>query len=247
MIVIPMAGQSRRFYEAGYSCPKYELALNGESLFANCTRSFEHYFPSERFVFICREGWGAREFVESECARLGVAHASVVCLSENTRGQAESVLLGLDAAGCADTESLLIFNIDTIRPHYVFPAIADSADGYLEVFCGEGDHWSFVQPSAAFGSRVARTTEKERISDLCCTGMYHFARADDFRAVCKAALDDLDAYRARWGELYIAPMYNTMIAAGKRVVYHETLRGDVHFAGTPAEYDALIAAQPDLF
>ena len=247
MIIIPMAGQSRRFYEAGYSRPKYELALAGESLFACCTRSFEHYFPSERFVFVCREGWEARAFVTAECERLGVADYRIVCLDEATRGQAESVLLGLEAAGCGGNESLLIFNIDTIRPHYVFPAIADSADGYLEVFSGEGEHWSFVQPSAAFGSRVARTTEKERISSLCCTGLYHFARADDFSAACAEALRDLEAYRARWGELYIAPLYNMLIADGKRVVYHETGRGEVHFAGTPAEYDALLALQPVLF
>jgi hypothetical protein len=242
MIVIPMAGQSRRFYEAGYARPKYELPLAGESLFAACTRSFEHYFSSERFVFVCRAGLDAPRFIEAECARLGIGDHVTVCLDEPTAGQAETVLLGLQGAGFGGAESVLIFNIDTIRPHYRFPVAADGADGYLEVFAGEGEHWSFVRPAASFGTRVAQTTEKRRISNLCCTGLYHFARSADFAALCREALGQAVDYRRLWGELYVAPLYNAMIESGKRVSYHEIAREHVRFAGTPAEYEALLAS-----
>jgi hypothetical protein len=241
MILIPMAGQSRRFREAGYGRPKYELPIGGESLFACCLRSFARYFGSERFVFVHLDGIDAERFIARECARLGIADYLGVALARPSGGQAESVLLGLRGAGYSGAESLLIFNIDTIRPGYRFPPEADHADGYLEVFHGEGEHWSFVRPAAAFSMRVAATTEKQRISDLCCTGLYHFSRAADFAAACERALGDADGYRSRWGELYIAPLYNDLIAAGRRVLYHVTPRDEVHFAGTPAEYDALLA------
>src|SRR3954469_7022605 len=136
MIIIPMAGQSRRFHDAGYTRPKYELPLDGESLFAACTRSFEHYFHTERFVFVHRRDFGAGAFIAAECARLGIADVVSIGLDGPTRGQAETVLLGLEGAGYTGSESILIFNIDTIRPHYVFPAVADASDGYLEVFSG---------------------------------------------------------------------------------------------------------------
>ena len=247
MIVIPMAGQSRRFYEAGFTRPKYELPLGGESLFACCTRSFEHYFKTERFVFVCRADLDAERFIAAECERIGITDYAAVTLDEVTRGQAESVLLGLEGADYSGAESLLIFNIDTVRPHYVFPESAHCCDGYLEVFSGEGEHWSFVRPAASFGSLVAETTEKRRISNLCSTGLYYFARAADFANVCREALEDLDTYRRQWGELYIAPMYNSLIAAGKRVIYHETSSDQVHFSGTPAEYRALIECGRSLF
>lgn len=244
MIILPMAGRSRRFYEAGYNRPKYELPLGGQSLFAACARSFEHYFDSERFLFVCRDDAGAVDFVDAECARLGIAEHRVARLRRETAGQAESVLLGLQDSGCGANESLLIFNIDTIRPGYRFPALADAADGYLEVFRGPGTHWSFVRPSAAFGTRVAQTSEKQRISQLCCTGLYHFARAIDFAELCGNALRHADDYRERWGELYVAPLYNAMLAQGRRVVYHEIGRDQVHFAGTPDEYRALLERRP---
>lgn len=242
MIVIPMAGQSLRFHEAGYPRPKYELPLQGESLFARCLRSFERYFAGERFVFVARRDLDAEPFVAAECARLGIAAYHTVLLDRATAGQAETVLLGLRAAGCCGNESLLVFNIDTIRPGYAFPAEAEHADGYLEVMRAPGDHWSFVRPAAAFTRRVAETTEKQRISDLCCTGLYQFARAADFIDACAAALRASELYRERWGELYVAPLYNILLRAGRRIVYVEVPRDAVQCAGTPAEYEALLAA-----
>jgi hypothetical protein len=246
MIVIPMAGQSRRFHEAGYARPKYELPLQGESLFACCVRSFERYFGSERFVFVVRTGVGAEAFVAAECERLGVDDYRTVALDAPTRGQAESVLLGLRGAKATGNEAMLVFNIDTIRPGYAFPSGAIGSDGYLEVVRAAGEHWSFVRPAASFERRVAQTTEKHRISDLCCTGLYYFARAADFAQACETALRELDPYLERWGELYIAPLYNTLIAAGKRIVYDEAPASRVHFAGTPGEYGALLASRRSL-
>jgi hypothetical protein len=247
MIVIPMAGQSRRFRDAGYARPKYELPLHGESLFARCVRSFERYFDSERFLFIARRACGAERFIADECARLGIRDHRTVTLDQSTRGQAETVLLGLRQADCDGNDAILIFNIDTIRPGYAFPAEALDADGYLDVVRAEGEHWSFVRPAAAFTRRVAETSEKRRISALCCTGLYYFARAADFIDACETALHgDAGAYLARWGEAYVAPLYNTLIGAGKHIVYAEAPPERVLFAGTPAEYDALLAAPRSL-
>jgi hypothetical protein len=246
MIVIPMAGQSRRFLEAGYARPKYELPLQGESLFACCVRSFERYFGSERFLFIVRGGLGADAFVAAECERLGVDDFLTVTLDAPTRGQAETVLLGLQEAGGSGNDSMLVFNIDTIRPGYVFPPAAVGSDGYLEVVRAPGDHWSFVRPASSFERRVAQTTEKHRISDLCCTGLYYFARTADFDYACETALCEIDPYLERWGELYVAPLYNILIEAGRRIVYDEAPASRVHFAGTPAEYGALLASRRSL-
>jgi hypothetical protein len=247
MIIIPMAGLSSRFREAGYRQPKYELPLAGSTLFAASVRSFERYFDTERFVFVCRTGMEAEAFIDLQCRQLGIKQQVTVSLDNPTRGQAETVLLGLEGAGADAAESLLIFNIDTIRPGYVFPDHADAADGYLEVFEGEGDGWSFVQPAAAFSRRVALTTEKQRISRLCCTGLYHFARAGDFTAICRSALSDVESYRGRWGEVYVAPLYNLMIASGRTVVYHETDSQQVHLSGTPDQYAALCRRDRPLF
>ena len=46
-----MAGLSSRFFKAGYTKPKYQLDLNGETVFSWSVRSFERYFKTDKFCF----------------------------------------------------------------------------------------------------------------------------------------------------------------------------------------------------
>lgn len=86
MIVIPMAGLSRRFTEAGYALPKYMLPAHGRSLFAHAVSSFAAYFESLPFMFILRDVAGTRDFVVDECRRLGIRDARIATLDAPTRG-----------------------------------------------------------------------------------------------------------------------------------------------------------------
>ncbi len=239
MIVIPMAGLSRRFQEAGYPVPKYMLEAGGRSLFAHSVLSFEAYFDSLPFLFIYRDVQGTDAFVRAEAARVGIRDARFVVLEAPTLGQADTVWQGLTRSGADRDAPITVFNIDTVRPGFRFPGadVMDSA-GYLEVFRGEGDNWSFVGPAPDQPGRVARTTEKDPISDLCSDGLYHFAHAGSFTDAYEAALDAQDATR---GEYYIAPLYNRLIAAGLDIRYAVVPREDIVFSGVPAEYEAFRA------
>ena len=238
MIVIPMAGLSRRFREAGYDRPKFMLDLHGRSLFAHAVDSFRAYFAAEPFLFIARDEPDVPEFVAREVAALGVASARTVLLPRPTLGQADTVRLGLQQARTGADTPLTIFNIDTFRPGFRYPA-ADwmgRADGYLEVMPGTDPGFSFVRPAEGGEGRVAETAEKVVISRLASTGLYWFRRAGDFLDAMEG-----DAARAH-GELYVAPLYNALIAAGLDVRYHAVPAAEVVFCGVPAQYEALLAS-----
>lgn len=179
-----MAGRSQRFYDAGYTVPKFQLPLGGESVFAYAVGSFAIYFKELSFLFVT-DSEDSSAYVRAECARLGVENARVFFINPPTAGQAETVELGLQAAGVPDSEPLTIFNIDTFRPGFEFPALPP-LDGWLEVFEGEGANWSYVRPADGDEPLALETAEKRPISNLCCTGLYHFARAGDFRAALAA-------------------------------------------------------------
>jgi hypothetical protein len=232
MIVIPMAGRSQRFYDAGYDRPKHELQLDGRSVFAHAVGSFAASFAATPFLFIAAAE--AEPFVRREARSLGIAEFEVVSLAAPTAGQAETVERGLDAAGWAG--QLTIFNIDTFRPGFAFPGapLAD-ADGWLEVFKGSGANWSYVKPAPGPEPWASETAEKKPISDLCCTGLYHFAQAADFRAALKA-----ERRQPQAAELYVAPLYNHLIASGRRIGWRLIEPSEVVFCGTPAEYEALL-------
>lgn len=234
MIVIPMAGRSQRFFDAGYERPKFRLELQGRSVFAHAVGSFEAQFKHESFLFVVGPDAEAEAFVRAECARMGLADAAVVRLERVTAGQAETVEVGLALAGVAGDPALTIFNIDTFRPGFAYPAAMAGLDGWLEVFRGEGANWSYVRPAPGPEPIALETAEKRPISDLCCTGLYHFARASDFLWALQA---ERAAPQAR--ELYVAPIYNHLIGRGARIGYSLIGREAVVFCGTPDEYEAL--------
>lgn len=237
MIVFAMAGQSRRFTEAGYDRPKFMLEVGSATAFDYSVAGFLEAFADEPFVFVYRETSGVRDFLEARLAALGVAHPRLVRLDAPTSGQAETVELGLKGLGETSGE-LTIFNIDTFRTGFSAPGAAERGDGYLEVFRGGGANWSFVAPEAPGSTRVTRTTEKDPISDLCCTGLYHFRRAEDFHW----ALDQERRHpTTTLGETYVAPIYNHLIRRGADIRYHLVDARDVIFCGVPAEYEALLA------
>lgn len=242
MIVIPMAGLSSRFARAGYAVPKYMLPLEGRSVFAHALGSFEALFGTERFVLICRDVAGTPAFVREECAALGLdpARVALVVLDRETAGQAETVALGLARADAASGEALTIFNIDTFRPGFRHPDAFDvsAVDGYVEVFEGEGEHWSFVRPDPAGDCRAAAVAEKVRISTLCSTGLYHFRSAALFGELY-APVAAADPATLQGGERYIAPLYDAAIRRGLDIRYSLIARDAVRFCGTPDEYEAL--------
>jgi hypothetical protein len=193
--------------------------------------SFQAAFATTPFLFIAAAE--ADAFVRHEASALGVADFDVVTLAAPTAGQAETVERGLDALGWAGP--LTIFNIDTFRPRFAFPGEPlAAADGWLEVFRGSGANWSYVKPAPGAEPWALETAEKQPISDLCCTGLYHFARADDFRAALAA-----ERAAPQAAELYVAPLYNHLIRQGGRIGWRLIAPDEVIFCGTPAEYEAL--------
>lgn len=233
MIIIPMAGLSSRFFKAGYTKPKYMLEAHGKTLFEHSVESFKEYFEEERFLFIVRNEFDTPNFIKRKIQTLGITKFDIVILKEETRGQAETVMFGLKEV--AYDGPITIFNIDTFRPSFIYPKIENLGDGYLEVFQGVGDNWSFVKPLNKDSTQVTLTTEKNPISNLCCTGLYHFSNKNDY---LDAFNDYLNKPEKEWekAELYVAPLYNYLINNGRDIHYNLINISDVVFCGIPEEY-----------
>jgi choline kinase len=242
MIVIPMAGVSSRFFKAGYTKPKYMLEAHGKTLFDHSVESFKAYFQKERFLFIVRDTFNTVDFVKKSAENLGIYDFEIVVLNQETRGQAETVSLGLDKISYQG--AITIFNIDTFRPNFKYPDLDELGAGYLEVFRGEGDNWSFVKPANEISHKVIKTTEKNPISDLCCTGLYYFSSVNDY---CDAYNNYLAKPESEWekAELYVAPLYNYLINKNKNINYHLIEASDVIFCGVPNEYTDFIKRKKD--
>ncbi|EER46679.1 hypothetical protein AM305_11520 [Actinobacillus minor NM305] len=230
-----MAGLSSRFFKAGYTKPKYQLDLNGETVFAWSVCSFEKYFATDKFIFIYRDIYNTKTFLEKEIKKLGISNYELICLPKETLGQADTVYQGIK--NIDSDEEIYIFNIDSKIVNFTKPTWVDKCDGYLEVFKGVGNHWSFAKPENENSRKVIRTTEKERISDLCSDGLYYFQKKSVFE---KLFLDAKAKGNTSKNEYYVAPLYNDLIAQQAIVYYNLISKDKILFCGTPDEYQALL-------
>ncbi|MDP2520894.1 hypothetical protein [Shimia thalassica] len=244
MIVFPMAGLSSRFFKAGYDRPKYKLRYGGKSVFQHVVEGFSAFAGNEPFLFICRSNFDTPKFVCSELSLLGLNSNDydIIILEQPTRGQAETVAIGLQASGNYRSERLTIFNVDTVRHGFSRKFFSDASAGYLEVFVGEGDHWSFVLPedsSIPLQGRAKAVREKERISPLCSNGLYEFEAGDLFMELYS---EQLALGRDRWGkeELFVAPLYQLGLQKGIPFHYSICQLDQMDFCGIPSEYEELL-------
>ena len=236
MFVIPMTGLSSRFFKAGYDIPKYQLTINDAIVFDLAMKSFKAYFATDLFVVIVRDVYENPNFVETRLQKLGIKNYLIHTLKSETQGQAETVALGIDNSQIDADEPIYIFNIDTFRYDFIKPEIADKVDGYLEVFEGEGEHWSFIAIDEQ--DNVIKTTEKQRISNLCSDGLYFFKSKDLYLSLFRQAKQRNLTVK---DEYYIAPIYNLLIEQGGRVGFVKITHEQIDFCGTPDEYQALLS------
>jgi hypothetical protein len=242
IFVFPMAGESSRFAHAGYRQPKFRLAVHGAPLFDRAVASFSAYFRKDRFLFVTRNA-GDAAFAAERSKWLGLARWETANLGCGTSGQAETVLGGLEKAGVGDDETIIIFNIDTCRPGYLKPDpfYDPSCAGYLEVFRGGGAGWSYACEDPQAPGTVAAVAEKLPISDLCCTGLYHFRKAGDFRWAYGHPAKPRSESEFR--ERYVAPLYNALIGRGDRIALTEIAASQIVCCGTPREYEEAAASE----
>lgn len=232
--VITMAGLSSRFFKEGYTRPKYQLQVFDESMFAWAVKSFNKYFSDDFFLFVVRDIFDTPSFVRQECGRLGIKNYHICVLDRETLGQAETAYIGLQTIPKNHHDEIVIFNIDSQRKNYVKPDWLSLCDGYLELFVAEGEHWSFAKLNEKNG--VLETAEKKRISNLASDGLYYFKNLDIFS---EAYLYHLEHQLFEKGELYVAPLYNRLIALGYDIRGYVVSDDSIAFCGTPEEFHQL--------
>lgn len=212
--VIPMAGRGKRFSDVGYSKPKPLIEVRGKTLLQWSVDSLPMALCTRLIFVILMEH--EREYNISEYIRQWYKDACdihFVFVSEVTRGQAETVLKA--AHVIIPDKPLLIYNIDTYFRSETLENLLcrDDIDGVLGAFIDDSTRFSYARiGDDGFVSEVA---EKMPISKNALTGLYHFSRGYDFLKVADEVIKKNDKTK---GEFYVAPMYNKLIAEGKKFI-----------------------------
>ncbi len=240
-VVITMAGRGSRFYDAGYTVPKYEIIAHDRSLFEWSLLSLKNFLTSDsRVIFVCLEENKSSNFVLKQTEALGINDVHIIELKEITDGQATSAYMSREHWN--PEWPLVIYNIDThVKPHALQPRdIRPGSDGWVPCFQVPGDHWSFVKLGS--DGWAVDLAEKQRISDYASIGLYWFSRAGRYIDLYNSFFSDPNNLVR--GEKYIAPLYRQLITDGGKVSLTDLNISDVHVLGTPIELAKFLTLLP---
>jgi len=228
--LITMAGEGRRFREAGYSLPKMLIEAKGKTLLEWSIDSLPLHLCS-RLIFVAQQKHEdqfelSKKIISIYSNRVKTLHFKYI--DQLTRGQSETACLAKDLIDL--TQPLLIFNIDTQFSSSSLEKnlLRKNIDGVLGAFYSEEPRFSF----AALDDRglVTKTAEKQVISSNALTGLYHFTYPNDFFDAAGSAFAKNETTK---GEFYIAPLYNYLVAKGRKLIVD--VADEVNILGTPEE------------
>jgi choline kinase len=225
-----MAGEGRRFREAGYTIPKMLIEAKGKTLLEWSIDSLPLNLCS-RLVFVGLQQHEdefqlSKKIIALYSDKVKSIHFKFINII--TRGQAETAFLARHLVNLS--LPLVIFNIDTqfFSATLEYNLINKNIDGVLGAFHSAEPRFSFAALNE--DGFVKETAEKIVISSNALTGLYHFTNPSDFFEATDAAFEKNETTK---GEFYIAPLYNYLIKKGRKLIVD--VAEEVNILGTPEE------------
>jgi len=212
-IVIPIAGSSSLFINAGYVYPKPLIEINGIPMIQRVIETAQAVDEDHQFVFIIREE-DALKFHLDNTLKLLASGSEVIKLKKDTKGGLCSVLMAIDKI--KEDDSLIIVNGDQILD-VQFDEILQywkqgDADAGIVTFKSVHPRWSFARIE---NDQVVQTAEKNPISNHAMVGYYYFANAATF---FKAAFQVIKNDVQFEGNYYFSPIINEYVLLNKKVL-----------------------------
>lgn len=217
IVVIPMAGQGKRFQQTGYTFPKPLIPIRNKPMLQWVVESLD--MPWAKHIFVVRREDYERYPLEEVCAQL--VHDAHVVIDDHPEGAATSVLLGLTGPQSM-TENLLIANADQWLEwdsnNFLKAALALGVDGAIPVFRSVHPKWSYARVEEG---KVTEVAEKRPISPWATCGLYYWREVGTFIGCAQEMMRE-ESKRFN-GEWYVAPVYNELIQRGGRVITYDKL------------------------
>lgn len=229
-ILIPLAGNGQRFKDDGYKLPKPLIKVLGVPLCFPAIGCLKEKAGDEVWVAYREEldeydfrGIVTREF----------AHVKFVTLKYPTRGPVETVLCALQEMGDL-SEPVLVMDGDTFYENDDIVERAHNLSPLDAVFYfktqGENPIYSYIKTSDSPLTRISEIKEKEKISDMACSGAYLFSDGKWLKKYCEKVLTQ---EKKNGKEYYISDIYAEMIKDNTTIVTAPV--SDIHCVGTPVQ------------
>lgn len=228
-IIIPLGGLGTRFLETGYTIPKplINLLLKPILFWLLDCLSLK---SSDHVVIVCNKR--LKQYRFKELVNKSYKNITVMYLDNDTRGAAETVLLGLSATDLKKPTILLdgdtFYNVDILN-------LYRTSENKNVVFSFKQQDsrpiYSYVRVVDGVVKQIA---EKQPISELANTGAYAFEAGEILKKYCEIAIEKFDSSKQK--ELYTSSIISDMIKDHYIFTCCELKDDDFEVVGTPLQY-----------
>ena len=215
---MPMAGEGSRFLKEGWTTPKPLIELNGQPLFKHAISSVTDKDIQMKYSFIVRQEHIDKYQIDKGI-RSFLPEANLFSVVKTTRGAVETCLIAENAI--ADDDAVIVMDCDLefrskkfmeIIKQILNKPIEEATGGALVSFESNEPRYSY----AALGEDgfVARTAEKEVISNHALCGAYFFTSGRRFKQITHLLLAEPAFTKP---EYYVSLLFNYLLKDGEKV------------------------------
>lgn len=204
-VIIPIGGIGKRFKEEGYEYPKPLINVLGKPMIVQLIKSLKLTDKDEIFIIYnsCLKNYNFEDIINHNFPKINIKFH---CLEIQTRGAAQTVLVGLDSLNELElNEKVLVLDCDTFYKEDILKIYSQSKNGNLIFYFTDNSNKSiFSYLKLDQTGKVLSIAEKIKISQNASTGAYGFNNGHILKKYCAEALNES-------GEPYISSVYKKMI------------------------------------
>lgn len=217
-VIMPMAGEGRRFKIEGWETPKPLIELNGRPLFIHAISSVHKEGLNLKYSFIVRHEHIDNNNID-KVIKSFLPDANVFSVNKTTRGAVETCLIAESVI--TDDDAVIVMDCDlefrskkfiNIIESILSQPIEKSNGGALVSFESDLPKYSYAEVGE--DGLVKRTAEKEVISNHALCGAYLFSTGKRFKEIAHKLLNEPEFKKP---EYYVSLLYNYMLADGEKV------------------------------
>lgn len=203
-LILPMAGNGQRFFDAGYDLPKPLIDIKGKPMFARVIENL--WVNNPELTCIVRQDH-VNDYEIDKRILEHYSDANIIIIPGTTEGAACTVRLATNVLG---GEPMIVANCDQLMrwdPKEFYEKIETNLypGGLIPVFTPNHNEPKHSYCEVDKYGNLLQLKEKEIISDIATVGVYYFG--DESKWI-KAHEKQMDANDRTNNEFYLAPTYN---------------------------------------
>ena len=240
-IIITLAGKSKRFFDGGYSQPKYLLPIGKSTVIEQVVNLFDD--NDQYHLIISKKQIQAHPTIKKYLTKVK-KKVSLYIIEDHDKGPVYSILL----ANIKNIKSEFIISYNDLLldwDYKKFKRLSYGFDGSIVSFSGfqpsffTGTLYCYlkIKNNKVIKLREKKSFTKKQHNEIASAGIYYFSNFDEFNDYSRKVMQLKNKYISN--EVYISQIYTLMIKDNLNILNFEA--NNFISLGTPKDYKLFLS------